>query len=175
MDIYISKSKGVMECTFTCPGSDTLCAISETTVVITNVNKSKPDNTISSDLSRFHKNGTNPTQVKTGIYKLTAARAPSTGNGKYGTGKQGLVIGFSQMLEVTDPTKDNVGEKVQDGGYMIHITPWKYTDGCTGIPYDQNNSKSKEKAENIINHLVDIYENTMSEKGDKQAYVHIMD
>ena len=56
-----------------------------------------------SDTSRIQKhNGTHPTQVKSGTYKLTAASAPLAGKGEFGTGKQGLVIGFSQMLEVAN-------------------------------------------------------------------------
>ena len=56
-----------------------------------------------SDTSRIQKhNGTHPTQVKSGTYKLTAASAPLARKGEFGTGKQGLVIGFSQMLEVAN-------------------------------------------------------------------------
>ena len=94
----------------------------------------------------------------------------------FGTGKQGLVIAFSQMLEVVNSEvnpETGEREKVNDTGYMIHITPLDYTDGCTGIPYDPNDPESKAKA--LINKLVDIFEQTMSEKGDKNATITIMD
>ena len=66
-------------------------------------------------------------------------------------------------------------EKVNDSGYMIHITPLNYTDGCTGIPYDSKDPGSKEKAEALMDKLVGIFEQTMSEKGDKNATITIME
>jgi hypothetical protein len=58
---------------------------------------------------------------------------------------------------------------------MIHITPWDYTDGCVGLPYDQNNPESRAAAEAEMDKLVDIFKDTMSEKGDKEAYIIFQD
>ena len=162
---------------YTLPNDSNTYAIAETTTIVSNVNKGNPDNSKASDVNRYQKNGTNPTQVKNGTYKLTSARAPLAGNssGKYGTGKQGLVVDVVQQLEVADKDFSNYGEKVPDSGYMIHITPNEYTDGCIGIPYNPNDPDSKTSAENFMNKLVDIFEKTMSEDGDKQATIQYMD
>ena len=75
------------------------------------------------------------------------------------------------------PVDPKTGErkKVADQGYMIHITPLFFTDGCTGIPYDENDPESKARAEAIMNKLVEIYKDTMSENGDKEAFIYFMD
>ena len=167
-----------MEVEYTKPNDFNTYFFAESTIVITNVNKGAPDNRKATDTTRTQKNGTNPTQVKNGTYKITAARAPSTGNGKFGTGKQGLFIEYSQMLEVVDSEIDpDTGEKekVSDSGYMVHITPFDYTDGCVGIPYDASDSESKAAAENFIDKLVDLFTLTMSDKGDKDATIKFFD
>ena len=170
--IFISKSKGEMEVLFTLSGSSTQYAFASSVTVITNVQKGIPDNSEPSDQTRTQKNGSHPTQVANGKYRITLAKAPSTGNGKYGEGDQGLVLGVVQVLPVAD---SKTGETVNDTGYMIHITPWDYTDGCVGIPYDLNDSESKSNAEAMMKKLVDIYKDTMSEEGDKEAYIYYMD
>ena len=136
--------------------------------VVTNVQAGTPDNTKTSDITRTQSNGTNPTQVANGIYEITAARAPTTGNGKYGTGKQGLYVNDSQDLLVA-----NTNEYETDSGYMIHITPYDYTNGCIGIKYDQNNTTSKQNALNKQIMLVSLYEE-MNSKGGK-IYIEYKD
>lgn len=161
-----------MEVMFTLSGSTTKYAIADTTAVVTNVVKNTPDNSKSSDTSRTQSNGSNPTQVANGRYRISVARAPSIGDGKYGTGDQGLYLSVTQILPVAN---SETGETVADTGYMVHITPYSYTDGCVGIPYDANNSESKAKAEEIMNKLVEIFTDTMSKDGDKEAYVTFWD
>ena len=178
LQIFVSKSKGTMEVMYTKPGDKNTYAIADTTAVITNVNKAEPNNTKTSDTSRLQKNGTNPTQPANGKYKIIAAIAPKSEDGRYGSDEQGLSLDITQMLEIADaPINPETGKKetVTDTGYMIHITPWNYTDGCVGLPYDKNDSKSKAKAETLMNKLVDIYKDTMSKNGDKQAYIFFMD
>ena len=158
---------------YTDPGNN-FC-ISRTFGLVTNVNKNNPDNNKNSDTTRAQVSAksdgkpiyTNPTQVKNGTYKITAAKAPSTGGGRFGSGNQGLVIGFTQDLPVTDkngiPIKD--GGTISDSGYMLHITDLFYTNGCGGFQYDPNNAESRENAEAKMNLLVLMYEITMSKKG----------
>ncbi len=163
---------------FTKPNDTNTYAISETSIIVSNVNIANPDNNKSSDSNRHQSNGTNPTQLKNGTYNINGSGAPSkrvNPDGRYGSGKQGLIINVTQSLEVTMPDAENFGEFVDDTGYMIHITPNEFTDGCIGIPYDPKSPESRATAETLMNKLVDIFEQTMSKYGDKKATITIMD
>ena len=193
LHIYIFKSTGKMQFVYTgtlegIPNlhylkiinpaqskSNSITGITGTLSVITNVNQNNPDNMKSSDSERYQKNGTNPTQVENGIYSIKGARAPSIGNGKYGTGDLGLDIDVAQQLMVSNPENPNYGKYVSDAGYMIHITPLLFTDGCTGINYDISDPESKARAERIMRLLVIMFYNTMSEDGDKDATIKFLD
>ena len=151
--------------------------------VVTNVNKDNPDNSNPTDTNRHQGNGTNPTQVPNGIYEVIGARAPYTGNGEFGTGKQGLYVATKQDLMVTakgiynNKTKfvknGTYGKYVVDGDYMVHITPLYFTNGCVGIKYVSNNDKSKQQAIYIQMQLVSLYEE-MKQSGNN-AYIEYKD
>jgi RHS repeat-associated protein len=128
--------------------------------VVTNVVKNNPDNSIATDTSRTQNSSgkdTNPTQIENGTYNITGAVSPSAGINpspyyKYGEPGNGLTTDVTQMLPDI-----NTGELVPDTGYMIHITPNSYTDGCIGIPYDSSNSSSRQTAESRMDKIVNMY------------------
>jgi hypothetical protein len=178
LHIVVSKSQGTLTATYTANKSyddqytEYVSRTATTTSfrVITNVVKGTPDNTASSDTSRTQRsNGrlTNPTQLENGTYPLSDARSPSVGVNpspkyKYGEPGEGLSINVTQMLPEVE-----TGELVADQGYMIHITPNLFTDGCIGIPYDANaGSLSKSGAQYKMDKLVDWY-NIAVQRGEK--------
>ena len=166
LHIYVSKSWGTMyyEYTTNNPNCRTMMGSTE---VITNVNKDSPDNKKASDTNRYQGNSTNPTQVKNGTYNIVEARVPSekvNPDGRYGTGDQGLSLNITQKLPIARGEKK--GELVDDRGYMIHITPLYYTDGCVGLYYDENDKESREAAETTMEVIVDIFKRIMSEDGN---------
>lgn len=168
--LSVSKSKGKMEVYFSPTGDIKKVQYYGSFDVVTNVCRNNRDNTKASDTSRYQENGTNPTQVKNGIYNISEARAPNVGNGTYGSGRDGLYIDVTQMLTVTstddkfsdistDPMyKSTYGTEVRDTGYMIHITPYGNTNGCVGIKYDPKDNKSKERALQTVRMLVYMYD-----------------
>jgi len=146
--------------------------------VVTNVVRNSPDNAKTSDTSRTQRTGngnTYPTQMSTGTYTITNEAHTVVNNNsdnRFGKGEQGLFINFSQKLQGVDPATNEPIEGVTflDEGYMIHITPNDYTDGCIGIKYDPNNKESRERAEGIMNHIVDQY-NDAKKYGEKVIIV----
>ena len=176
LHLYISKSRGTLCYVYTTTNNANYTTLMDTIDVITNVNRDSPDNNMASDTNRFQGNDTNPTQVKNGTYKITAARAPSkivNPDGKYGTGNQGLALDVVQ--ELPKARGDEKGELVADSGYMIHITPYNYTNGCIGLYYDENDKESRAAAEGKMDFLVDLFNETMSENGDKDATITFYD
>jgi RHS repeat-associated protein len=126
--------------------------------VVTNVVAGTPNNATSSDDNRFQVSGSNrthPTQINNGTYNLTISSLSDKVNPppayKYGEPGNALFIGVTQMLEDV-----NTGKMVPDSGYMIHITPNSYTDGCIGIPYDAGDRYSRQTAEMRMDKLVDF-------------------
>jgi hypothetical protein len=166
--IVVSKSMGTLVATYT-PNKDYPSyprvnnynsAITFTLSVITNVVANNPNNTTASDGLRIQNsnNGgavTHPTQMANGTYNLSIASPSSTVNPgpyyKYGEPGNGLFIHITQMLEDV-----NSGEMVPDTGYMVHITPNNYTDGCIGIPYDREEPWTRHRAERVMDKLVDM-------------------
>ena len=168
--LSVSKSQGKMTIYYSPTGDIKHVQCYGTFDVVTNVCRAPfNNNNKESDTNRWQGNGTNPTQLANGVYDLSEAIAPKVGNGLYGTGKQGLYIDTSQLLEVTDNNTLNpetgelkfesvLGTKVYDDGYMIHITPYGNTDGCIGIKYDANDPKSKARALYLMNMLVSMFD-----------------
>ena len=145
--------------------------------VVTSVDsRNQGANATRSDTRRTQRTGdgrTYPTQMPQGTYSITErARAPSVGEGKYGEGNQGLVVNFSQMLQGIDPdTLEPIdGVTYQDSGYMIHITPYGYTDGCIGIRYDPNVEGSRERAVAEMEYIVNQYNDAIA-NGEKVKIV----
>jgi hypothetical protein len=158
--------------------------------IVTNVNKNPNGTTTqqfadsmsnaSSDNNRTQKSSggfTNPTQVKNGIYRISGTATPSSGSGnvapdyKYGEGD----LGFS--LDVTQLLPDTKNPKIMrlDIGYMFHITPYWFTNGCVGFHYNAGDSSSREEAESQLKKLVDLYKTTMGKYGDKNVTVEFRD
>jgi RHS repeat-associated protein len=185
LHISVSRSQGTLTATYT-PNeiyddqyTEYLSKTTTTTSynVITNVVKNNPNNNSSYDTSRTQRSEggiTNPTQLKNGTYQLTDSRAPSNSVNpspkyKYGEPGEGIFINVIQMLPDVE-----TGELVSDSGYMIHITPNAFTDGCIGIPYDPNEgSLSKSGAQNKMDRLVDWY-NIATRRGEN-ASISIVD
>jgi hypothetical protein len=145
-------------------------------LVITSVDiNNQGCNAIPRDETRTQKTDsghTNPHQMTPGTYPLTEARAPTTGDGKYGSGDLGILIGFSQILQAVDPkTKEPIeGLTLSDSGYMIHITPNGFTNGCIGIFYDPDIEGSREAAEAKMRFIVDQY-NDAIQNGEKARII----
>jgi hypothetical protein len=190
LQLVVSKSRGTMEITrtgykyhiqFFGPRIISRHSIN----VITSVNSNFPGaNTIASDKGRIQLSGegkyTNPTQLPSNTtYSITEPpRAVMYGNkdGKYGTGEQGLLINAVQTLPGVNANNDLLEDiTYQDSGYMIHITPYGYTNGCVGIWYDPNDKTgaSKRRAIEQMNWLVDQYKNA-TKNGEKTS-ITIMD
>jgi len=168
-NIIVSKSSGTLTATYS-PNRDYSLpdhpnvnyynkTVSVTYSVVTNVVKNNPDNAVQSDVNRTQSSGpngepTNPTQIANGTYDILQAVSPSPGINsspyyKYGEPGNGLLIDVTQLLENV-----NTGELVTDSGYMIHITPNDFTDGCIGIPYSRSESSSRHTAESRMDKLV---------------------
>jgi hypothetical protein len=138
------------------------------------VNSNSPGaNSIASDSGRAQESGTgqytNPTQLQNGTYTITEnPRAPSTGNGRFGTGEQGLYINATQTLPGINPdTLEQLdGISYQDTGYMLHITDLQYTNGCIGISYDPSNPKSRSNAVKEVEYIVNQYKDAKN-KGER--------
>jgi len=182
--LAVSKSFGKMNVIRTpaenSPAYSRGSVVSRTMDVVTSVVRDSPGhNATPSDTSRKQKSGegyTNPTQMPAGKYSLVMARAPVSGNsdGKYGKGNQGIDINFSQPLQAVDEKNNPIeGVTYQDNGYMIHITPNDFTNGCIGIQYDPNVEGSREAAVDKMEYIVNQY-NDAVKKGEK-AYIIIMD
>ncbi len=176
LEIYVSKSKGSMSVSYTSPGNHN--EQSYKFDVVTNVNRKNPDNTNPSDTNRTQQSEsgrTNPTQVADGTYNITGCKAPSEAsgnkNGKYGDPKQGFSLDITQELPTVGANGKPDGKTSSDSGYMVHITPLDYTNGCVGIGYNQNDPNSKQKAQGTMDMLTDMYKQTMSDKGDKHAVI----
>ena len=183
--LSVYKSAGKMDVTRTpirgTPAYDRGSVVSRNMDVVTNVVRNLPDRTSISDTSRVQESGqgnyTNPTQMTSGIYSLGETRAPKSGNsdGRYGTGEQGIAVNFSQFLAGVDQLslEQIEGLSYQDSGYMIHITPLDYTNGCIGIQYDPNDPQSKKNAIKKMEYIVNQYKDAI--KNGEQAKIIIMD
>jgi len=179
--LAVSKSQGKMTVYFSPTGDLRDVQNYGTLNVITNVCRAPHrNNSTPSDVNRWQDNGTNPTQLENGVYDLSSAAAPKIGNGVYGDGRQGLVIDATQMLSVTDNSKDKngnfifestLGTKVEDTGYMIHITPYKNTDGCIGINYDPQDPQSKKRALYIMEMLVYMFDSAIANQQKTQIEI----
>jgi hypothetical protein len=177
LHIVVSKSQGTLTATYTANQdyddqyTEYVSRITTATSfrVITNVVMGNPNNFTSSDTSRLQPSSgvfTNPTQLENGTYSLSDARAPSTNVNpapkyKYGEPGEGLFINVTQMLP-----DSATGKLVADTGYMIHITPNNFTNGCIGIPYSADEgSGSKLGAQYKMDKLVDWY-NIATRRGE---------
>jgi hypothetical protein len=175
--LVVHKSRGEMNVIRT-PTYNQGTPVSQDMGVVTSVVKDSPGhNAIASDTRRTQKTGeglTNPSQMPAGTYPLIKARAPSTGEGKYGSDDLGLDIGFSQILQGVDATNMPIeGLTLKDDGYMIHITPYGNTNGCIGIKYDEKVEGSREAAEAKMRYIVDQYKEAIN--NGEQAKIIIME
>lgn len=167
--LSVSKSRGIMDVYVSRDESGQNVIMENSYEVITNVQRENSDNSKASDTTRYQSNGTNPTQVANGIYEITNARAPYSGNGLYGIDNQGLYVNIQQELMVNQRTivDSLTGEEIEnplygtyvlDAGYMIHISPLEYTNGCVALKYILGDEESKQAALDIMMHLVDLFE-----------------
>ena len=179
--LTVYKSTGKMSVTRTpsenSPASSRNSVTFRSMDVVTNVNRDSPDafNTIASDTTRSQKSGagyTNPTQMADGTYPLIEARAPTTGNGEYGEGDQGILIGITQFLPgvYQKNPKELDGIIYQDTGYMIHITPHGNTNGCIGIRYDPKDPQSRAEAVAKMEYIVNQYKDAIK-NGEKARII----
>jgi hypothetical protein len=178
--LTVYKSTGKMSVTRTpaenSPASSRNSVTFRSMDVVTSVNRNSPGfNTIASDTTRSQKSGngyTNPTQMANGTYPLIEARAPSTGNGDYGEGDQGILIGITQFLPgvYQKNPKELDGFIYQDTGYMIHITPSGNTNGCIGIKYERGNQQSKDEAIAKMEYIVNQYKDAIK-NGEKARII----
>jgi Flp pilus assembly protein TadG len=168
LEIVVSKKNGTLTTTYTPDKSyDKIGNLdyftSAKTIsfsVVTNVVSGTPDNTQISDTSRFQDSSggtTNPTQITNGTYNIAPRQASEGVNSgplyKYGEpNNNGFLIDVTQMLPDVE-----TGELFADSGYMIHITPNSFTDGCIGIPYNKNESWSRSAAQGKLNTLMSWY------------------
>ena len=154
MLMFVNKKEQTMTIHYTDPEGKKPSVVM-TLGVVTNVVKG--DSSKASDETRRQgpkENQTRPTQAKDGVYNIEKEKAVETNNadGKYG--ETGLLFDIIQDLPKVGG-KD--GETVKDGGYMLHITPNDFTNGCVGIKYDENDPDSKAKAEAMVQTVVDMF------------------
>lgn len=168
--LSVSKSKGTMDVFVSRDESGKKVEKTATFNVVTNVQKNSKDSSKASDTSRRQKNKTNPTQVHNGIYKISNTGVPKPkyeGDIRFGEEGQGLVVNIRQELP------DSASQYVEDGGYLTHITPYDYTDGCVGFKYIDGNPFSRQTALNQQMYLVSLFNDCVN--SDSQMYIEYKD